>query len=522
MKKAVAFLLTFVILFSLTSCGNSVKIKFSSSELEGQYFEDVIEKLKKSKFTNIETNKIDDLTTDTHAVDGYVESVSINGLTEFDKKTEFEKTAKIIITYHNIPKIKFPLSQELINSSEYTAIGQALKEAGFTNVSITESFDLDPDDKNVSFKNEINIDGNTVFEKNQEIAFDAPISVICHLPYAKRSVKAHVKCYSNLLFSKYDIYVKVDDKKVGELAHGSEKDYNLSLKEGEHTITFESQVSSSVIGSVTINVIGDMEVGYTLSCNSDNISVDEEYKYTVNSQAEDEVQMPLSESSYTVKDYKQVVKELQELGFTNIKTLPDYDVFFGILTSQYETKVVSIDDNTSFKKGDVFRKDAKVIVKYHELSENAPENNASSSTTTNLDSSQTTTTQKKKSIINSNNDLETAKKGISGIFTYKNDDEAYDNYYIIDFDKHFVYHFCDGNGETTCDRVKIKSGNLNDKIIITYHDGDSTWSYGLHFKWKSQPSILIVQDEYGFEYEFYETDLSDALSVKDTKKVIDY
>ena len=96
------------------------------------------------------------------------------------------------------------------------------------------------------------------------------------------------------------------------------------------------------------------------------------------------------------------------------------------------------------------------------------------------------------------------------------------NYYIIDFDERYVYFFSDGNGDTTCDKLKIDSGDLNNVLIITYHDGSDVWSYGLHFKWKNQPDHLILQEEDGYEYEYYTTDLSKALDIRDQKTILDY
>ena len=95
-----------------------------------------------------------------------------------------------------------------------------------------------------------------------------------------------------------------------------------------------------------------------------------------------------------------------------------------------------------------------------------------------------------------------------------------DIYYIIDFDEGYVYYFIDT--DTICDRVKIVSGDLNSVLIITYNEDGYKWSYGLHFKWKNQPDHLIVQDEDGYEYDFYTTDLSKALKLKESKKIIDY
>ena len=55
-----------------------------------------------------------------------------------------------------------------------------------------------------------------------------------------------------------------------------------------------------------------------------------------------------------------------------------------------------------------------------------------------------------------------------------------------------------------------------------YHDGDSKWAEGLHFKYVNQPTHLILQDQNGFETDFYATDLSHALEIRDTKTIHDY
>ena len=122
----------------------------------------------------------------------------------------------------------------------------------------------------------------------------------------------------------------------------------------------------------------------------------------------------------------------------------------------------------------------------------------------------------------STNDLETVKQGNSGIFSYKSADGTYDIYYIIDFNEGYVYYFTDGNDNSICDRIKIDSGDLNNVLIITYHDGEDEWSYGLHYNWRNQPDHLIVQDEDGFEYDFSPTNLNEALGIKDSLSIVDY
>jgi uncharacterized lipoprotein YehR (DUF1307 family) len=122
----------------------------------------------------------------------------------------------------------------------------------------------------------------------------------------------------------------------------------------------------------------------------------------------------------------------------------------------------------------------------------------------------------------STNSLEVAKQGDSGVFSYKRAGTNYDIYWIIDFDEGCAYWFTYGNENGTCDRVQIDSGNLNEYIVVTYHDGGDTWQYGLSFKRKNQPDRLIEQHTDGEEYEFTATALSEALEIRDSMTIVDY
>lgn len=135
----------------------------------------------------------------------------------------------------------------------------------------------------------------------------------------------------------------------------------------------------------------------------------------------------------------------------------------------------------------------------------------------------TSSKEKSSSVSYSTNTKDTVKNGDSGIYAYKSRGGTYENYYIIDFDEGYVYFFSDGNGNDIADRVKIDYGTLNDVAVITYHDSDgSSWSYGLYFKYKNQPDHLILQDEDGFEYDFYTTNLKDAQRILHTKEISNY
>ena len=122
------------------------------------------------------------------------------------------------------------------------------------------------------------------------------------------------------------------------------------------------------------------------------------------------------------------------------------------------------------------------------------------------------------------NDKATYKNGNSGKYAYKSRGGTYDRYYIIDFDDGCVYDFSEGNGDITCTKGYIKSGDLNSTLVVTYYDGDDSWESGFFFKWKNQPDHLCFQldAESDWIVDFYSTDLSKALQLRDNKTIKDY
>lgn len=113
-----------------------------------------------------------------------------------------------------------------------------------------------------------------------------------------------------------------------------------------------------------------------------------------------------------------------------------------------------------------------------------------------------------------------AQEGNSGVYAYVRKCGEYNLYYIIDFDEGYVYYI-QNPGSSTCDKVKIVSGDLNSRIKITYHESHS-WSEYLYFKWKERPDNLIWVDVNGVEFGYIPTDLDEALKIRDEKTIIKY
>ena len=394
---------------------------------------------------------------------------------------------------------------------DYTTIQTAFYAAGFTNIEAEKVEDLQATDVDkVNTIDAISVDGKTDFTKEQEFQSDDEVLIRYH-GYAKCNVKIHVDFVPNLIFSKYDVNLLLNGIEQGTLTHGEDQDFELSIDPGEYTLTFESNESSTVKGEVTLTVDCDVEASYKIACSSDKVSVETLYVDRLMELADGEVKLDVAASEYKHKNYEDVAATLKTLGFTNIKYEVLYDIVLG-WTDDGEVESVSIADKTDFNRGDVFPADAEIVITYH-----MPEDDDPNKTIETIPAEDDNSP-----VFYSTNDYETAKQGNSGVFSYKSTGGSYDIYWIIDFDEGYVYWFTDGNGDSTCDRLKIDSGTLNDKVIITYHDGSDEWSYSLHFKYVDHPETLIMVDNDGFDYKYATTDLNNAISIRDTKTINDY
>lgn len=484
---------------------------FTANDAIGKNVDTVKDDLSMAGFDNITIEPLEDLELTQIDQNGIVEIVSINGITNFEGNVEFKSSSKVIIKYHSFKRINIPFSSEEAKNMDADTLVTALKNAGFMKVSTDEVYDLDPDSFHGESEQSVSIDGISSFEKNEKFLPDSTVRVVTHRPYQKYSLKIEINFVENLIFSRYDVNFEINGH-TERLSHGVDAAFDLHLQEGMYTLTFSSVESASIQTSVTINLTGDTEAGYKISCFNDKITVETLYIENKNAIGENEARVPISSSNCKYKNYKEIEEQFKNAGFTNITTSILYDIFWGI-TSEGEVEEVSINGSTDFTRGNVFDKNASIVITYHMKEEDDP----SKVTTPN-----TPSTEKPSSLYYSSNDYDTATKGNTGVFSYKSKGGTYDVYWIIDFDEGYIYYFTDGNGDSTCDKVKIASGDLNYRITATWHDGSDQWSWYLHFKYKNSPSTLVVVDHNGFDVEFMPADLEKALKIRNAKTIKNY
>ena len=503
----------------------TVSTPYSAADCIGKNRSAIKNDFQLSGFTNISEEVIDDLELLDVDKEGIVVTISVNGISDFKGNADFKSSSKVIITYHSFKCIDVPLSSDESKNMETDALIKTFKEAGFINISTEEENDLDPDTTQVKFENHISINETTSFNTDAKFPLNADIKIVTHKPYEKYTLKVTIDFVPNIMFSNYDVKLNVAGK-TETLSHGKDAEFEYRLKPDKYTLAFSSADDSSVNGTVELELLGDTEASYKINCYSDEVSIETLYVETKSAIGEKEAMVPSSATDCVYQNYKDIETSFQNAGFTNITTKILYDIVLG-WTAEGEVEQVSIDGKTDFIRGTVFAKDAVVVITYHMNEEDDPNKTVESETamseTSVLEGTGLETTEpENEAVFYSTNNYETATKGNTGVFSYKSKGGSYDTYWIIDFDAGYVYYFTEGNGESTCDRLKIESGDLNSYLKITYHDGNDLWSCGLHFKYINHPEHLIMQDDDGFEYDYYTTSLSSALSLKNSKTIKDY
>ena len=522
-RNRIFYFITMVLtIVMLTSCGN-IKVSKSSGDYAGLDYQEVSDELSNLGFKNISTEEIADLPSQGEVKDGAVESVTIGGAA-FEAGGSFSKESDVHIVYHTIKMLPLPFGADEISGKDYKEIGKVLSDSGFTNVELKEVDDIDPDGASTDPYNEMIVSGSADFKKGDSIPFDSAIDVFHHIPYEKFDVKVNIDFLSNLLFDKYRVEFYVDNESIKTLDHGEDYADEMRLKAGTHKFCFKKAEDGSVEGEEDIEITSNTEVNITISCKTDHIAVSVDDIYRESEVGENQIRINFTSSDYFGKDHKEVVSELQSMGFTNITEQPLYDIVLGI-TTEGTADFVSINGSTDYKKGDIFEKNAAVIVPYHLNEENDPDKpkeTADTSGETKEESDNEGTgygeeaQQTKNTTFNSTNDEETAKLGNSGKFAYINSLGNYDLYYLIDFDENVVYsfHYEDGSVDRTV--YTIESGDLNNGLNITYAPDDEAnrFTLVLQFQYVNDPDALIEKFEEE-ETEYKAVSIDDALKLKE-------
>lgn len=362
------------------STSKTALMPFGDSEYVGKKQEDIVKILTQEGFNNITTNPLSELEVEELDRKGEISKITVGGSEAFTKGTELDKAVSIEITYYDAKCIAAPIAAKDAETKDTEELVNLFKDGGFLNVTVEIEEDIDPEYSQEAFRNEVSIGYDSSFDTTDTFPIDANVTITSHRPMEKYKVKINIDFISNFFFDKYSVDVELGYKELGTLSHGEDDTYELWLEPGKHKITFRKHSYKKPEKEVEFTIRGETEVTYQITCHEDSIHVEQTEFIDKGAVGEGEAMVPGSAWDFKYDNYKEVETELKNAGFTNIKTAILYDIVWG-WTSEGEVDSVSINGNDDFSKGDVFKKDAEIVITYHMWEEDDPNRPTESETT---------------------------------------------------------------------------------------------------------------------------------------------
>ena len=169
----------------------------------------------------------------------------------------------------------------------------------------------------------------------------------------KFAVQVEIACEENLLFSRYDVNIFIDDELLGTLEHGATDTYTVELVEGEHTLKAEKEDESDVDGTVEFEVSANTELSYQLSLSRDQIEIEKIEPEQDVPQKEEKID---EESTKKIKDTEENKDDAEEvLNVNNCEELAallslkdEFDPSIAEFASKYQGRTIEFDGNVAY------------------------------------------------------------------------------------------------------------------------------------------------------------------------------
>lgn len=87
----------------------------------------------------------------------------------------------------------------------------------------------------------------------------------------------------------------------------------------------------------------------------------------------DKVETPSGMNMQRGRNYKEVIEDFQDKGFTNIRVEPIEDLVFGWVVKNGEVEEISVGGDKNYDPGVWVPKDTEVVIRYHTFNTSAPE-----------------------------------------------------------------------------------------------------------------------------------------------------
>lgn len=169
----------------------------------------------------------------------------------------------------------------------------------------------------------------------------------------KFSVQVKIECEENLLFSRYDVNIFIDDELLGTLEHGATDTYIAELVEGEHTLKAEKEDESDVDGTVEFEVSENMELSYQLSLSNDQIEIEKIEPEQDASQNEEKTDEESAEKIKDTEEDKDATEEVLNVNnceeLVALLSLKDgFDPSIAEFASKFQGRTIEFGGNVAY------------------------------------------------------------------------------------------------------------------------------------------------------------------------------
>lgn len=111
MKKLCSVFLAFAMIIALSACGGTAdthegeaKTPSASKAQKGRNYQEAVDDFTSNGFTNVKTEKLEDLISGWLTKDGEVETVSVDGDENYSTDSWYPNSVEVVITYHTFPE----------------------------------------------------------------------------------------------------------------------------------------------------------------------------------------------------------------------------------------------------------------------------------------------------------------------------------------------------------------------------------------------------------------------------------
>lgn len=326
-------------------------ISLLSADAKGKSFEEVKQHFDGLKFFNVKYVLVEDADMD-NVHDNEVEYIEINGSSEYTKDDYFPINSEIVI-YHSYIADKMPISIDEAKTMNYEAVVSLFSNTKFKDVKVKFNGEYQTTDVSETYVERITVNGKSDYSLEEVYPYNS--EVIIYYSTKMYEVSLQLECEENLMFSKYDVNVYVNDEKVGTLKHGATQTFKTTLAKGEYKLVLKSADDSSVTGTKTFNIKADRVLRYAVSCTSSAVKLSY-YK---------QLHAPYTNKDITIVNVDAVVESYKLAGFSDVtkKALNDLDA--SSLSKSNMVSEIKIDKSASFTKKDIYYKDSEVVIYYH-------------------------------------------------------------------------------------------------------------------------------------------------------------